>query len=76
VLQQCRNDVAAFQQQTCADAPTSSVATACQSALEPCVAGGEQCKYLACLNQGANCPPGDLCNLGNYVDNRIQMVGQ
>jgi 5'-nucleotidase len=66
VLKQCRDDVATFQDATCQDAPTASVQAACEAALEPCVAGGEQCKYLACLDQG----------LGSYSDNRIQMVGQ
>jgi 5'-nucleotidase len=66
VLAQCRDDVANFQDATCTGAPTASIKAACEAALEPCVAGGEQCKYLACINQG----------LGSYSDNRIEMVGQ
>jgi 5'-nucleotidase len=66
VLQQCRDDVATFVRQTCQAAPTGSVESQCETSLSPCVAGGETCKYLACVNQ----------NLGNYSDNRVLMVGQ
>jgi 5'-nucleotidase len=66
VLQQCRDDVAAFNRQTCLDAPNASIQQACESNITPCAAGGEQCKFLACLNQG----------IGNFTDGRIQMVGQ
>jgi 5'-nucleotidase len=66
VLAQCRNDVAALQLSTCAAAPTPQIQQACQNNVAPCVAGGEQCKYLACIDQ----------HLGSYTDGRIQMVGQ
>jgi 5'-nucleotidase / UDP-sugar diphosphatase len=66
VLSQCRDDVATFQRQTCQAAPTDSVAQVCEQAIAPCTAGGEQCKYLACIDN----------RLGNYADGRVQMVGQ
>ena len=66
VLQQCRDDVANFVRQTCQAAPTGSVEQQCLTSLSPCVAGGETCKYLACVDK----------NLGNYSDNRVLMVGQ
>ena len=37
-----------------------------ESALLPCSAGGEQCKFLACVDSG----------LGNFSDGRLRMVGQ
>jgi 5'-nucleotidase / UDP-sugar diphosphatase len=66
VLGQCRDDVAAFQRTTCQAAPTSTIQAQCENAISPCAAGGETCKYLACVNKA----------LGNYPDGRIQMVGQ
>jgi len=66
VLAQCRDDVAAFQRTTCQAAPNTSIEQACEIGLAPCVAGGEQCKFLACVDQ----------RLGNFPDGRIQMVGQ
>jgi 5'-nucleotidase len=66
VYAQCRNDVAALQEATCAAAPTKNVKDDCTNNVAPCVAGGEQCKYLACIDQ----------HLGSATDGRIQMVGQ
>jgi 5'-nucleotidase / UDP-sugar diphosphatase len=66
VLQECRDDVATFQRQTCLAAPNADIQAQCESNISPCVAGGEQCKFLACLDR----------RLGNYSDGRIQMVGQ
>ena len=66
VLAQCRDDVAAIQVTTCQAAPTNAVQTQCENSLSPCVVGGETCKYLACVDQ----------SLGNFSDNRIEMVGQ
>lgn len=66
VLQKCRDDVAAFQRKTCDDAPTAAVKNDCETALVPCAAGGEQCKFLACLDR----------RIGNFSDNRLKMVGQ
>ena len=66
VLAQCRDDVAVFNRQTCLDAPNASIQAQCVNAISPCASGGEMCKFLACVNQ----------QLGNYTDNRIEMVGQ
>ncbi len=66
VLAQCRIDLATFQRTTCQAAPTASVEQDCEKALAPCASAGEQCKFLACVNN----------NLGNEADGRIRMVGQ
>jgi 5'-nucleotidase / UDP-sugar diphosphatase len=66
VLAQCRDDVAAFQRQTCEAAPTKAVKEACEAALLPCASAGEQCKFLACVND----------DLTNFTDNRLKMLGQ
>ena len=66
MLSKCRDDVAAFQRTTCQAAPNASIEQQCETGLAPCVAGGEQCKFLACVDQ----------RLGNFPDGRIQMVGQ
>ncbi len=66
VLAKCRDDVAAFQRQTCDAAPTEGVKKDCEAALVPCAAAGEQCKFLACVDR----------RLGNFSDGRLRMVGQ
>jgi 5'-nucleotidase len=66
VLQKCRDDVANFQRQICQAAPTKDIQTACLNNTSPCTAGGEQCKFLACIDK----------RLGNYSDGRLLMVGQ
>ncbi|MFO0616569.1 MAG: bifunctional metallophosphatase/5'-nucleotidase [Polyangiaceae bacterium] len=66
VLAACRRDVAAFQRATCADAPSDGVKQSCEKSIAPCASGGEQCKFLACVDRG----------LGNFTDNRLRMVGQ
>ncbi|WP_437912016.1 5'-nucleotidase C-terminal domain-containing protein [Sorangium sp. So ce302] len=66
VLARCRDDVAAYQRDVCAEAPTDWVREQCESALAPCSAAGEQCKHLACVDR----------RLGNFSDGRLRMVGQ
>jgi 5'-nucleotidase len=66
VLAKCRDDVAAFQRATCEAAPTTAVKKACEKALGPCASGGEQCKFLACVDR----------RLGSFSDGRVKMVGQ
>ena len=66
VLAKCRDDVAAFQRATCEAAATEGVKKECEAAILPCAAGGEQCKFLACVDRG----------LGNFSDGRLRMVGQ
>jgi 5'-nucleotidase / UDP-sugar diphosphatase len=66
VLATCRAEVAAFQRETCDAAPNSSIRESCLESVGPCAAGGEQCKFLACVDRG----------LGNFSDGRLRMVGQ
>jgi 5'-nucleotidase len=66
VLRQCRDDVAVFNRQTCLDAPNDTIQAQCLNAVSPCASAGEMCKFLACVDKG----------LGNYTDNRVQMVGK
>jgi 5'-nucleotidase len=66
VLQRCRADVAGYQRAICNAATTQAVRDECKKALLPCVTGGEQCKYLACVDR----------RLGNFSDGRLRMVGQ
>jgi 5'-nucleotidase len=66
VLAKCRDDVAAFQRTTCEAAIDPGVKQQCEQALDPCTVGGEQCKYLACVDR----------RLGNFSDDRLKMVGQ
>ncbi|MEZ4301609.1 MAG: bifunctional UDP-sugar hydrolase/5'-nucleotidase [Polyangiaceae bacterium] len=66
VLAKCRDDVAAFQRETCDAAPTAGVKQACENSLLPCASAGEQCKFLSCINR----------RLGNFSDGRLRMVGQ
>lgn len=66
VLAACRADVAAFQRETCANAPNGDIENKCENLILPCAAGGEQCKFLACVDR----------RLGNFSDGRLRMVGQ
>ena len=66
VLAACRRDVAAYQRETCANAPNQDIQDRCEDLILPCVAGGEQCKFLACVDR----------RLGNFSDGRLRMVGQ
>jgi 5'-nucleotidase len=65
VLAACRADVAAFQRQTCDNAPTAKIKASCEKSLSACAAAGEQCKFLACVDKRA----------GNTTDGRLNMVG-
>jgi 5'-nucleotidase/UDP-sugar diphosphatase len=66
VLAACRRDIAAFQRETCADAPNEAIEESCEASVLPCAAAGEQCKFLACVDR----------RLGNFTDGRIRTVGQ
>lgn len=66
VLRQCRIDLAAYQRQSCEAAPNEAVKDQCQRTLAPCATGGEQCKFLACVDR----------DIGNFSDGRLRMVGQ
>ena len=66
VLAACREDVAKFQRDVCEAAPNRDVKERCEEATSPCATGGEQCKFLACVDR----------TLGNFSDGRLRMVGQ
>jgi 5'-nucleotidase len=66
VLAQCRDDVAEFTRQRCATTQSASTKKICENNLVPCRTGGEECKYLACVDS----------SLGNFADGRVKMVGQ
>jgi 5'-nucleotidase/UDP-sugar diphosphatase len=66
VLAACRRDVATFTRETCANAPNDDIADKCKTAILPCASGGEQCKFLACVDN----------RIGNFSDGRIRPVGQ
>lgn len=66
VLSKCRDDVADFQRKTCERAPTEAIRKRCEESLDACASGGEQCKFLACVDR----------RLGNFSDDRLKMVGQ
>jgi 5'-nucleotidase len=66
VLRQCRADVAAYQREICERSTSPAVQQECQTALAPCATGGEQCKFLACVDR----------KVGNFSDGRLKMVGQ
>ncbi len=65
VLEQCRNDVAAFHRDICAHAPSDSIRNECETSLLPCKTAGEECKFLSCVDQ----------KIGNFSDGRITMEG-
>lgn len=66
VLARCRDDVADFQRAVCERAPTEQSRLECLASLSPCATGGEQCKFLACIDTA----------IGNVQDNRVRMVGK
>ncbi|HSN98662.1 MAG TPA: bifunctional UDP-sugar hydrolase/5'-nucleotidase [Candidatus Nanopelagicales bacterium] len=66
VLRQCRLDVANYQRDICEAASTQAVRDQCQKTLAPCATGGEQCKFLSCVDR----------RIGNFSDGRQRMVGQ
>ena len=66
VLSNCRDDLAQLQRDICSNAPNEQIREECLTALSPCSTGGEQCKYLACIDAG----------LGNASDGRLRMVGK
>jgi 5'-nucleotidase len=66
VLAACRQSVAEFYRQTCADAETAVAIASCTTDVSACELGGEQCKFLACIDR----------NLGSFADGRVLMVGR
>jgi 5'-nucleotidase len=63
VLRACRDGVADFHNKRCASSPQ---AAACRVVLNACSLGGESCKILSCIDKG----------LGNFSDNRSEMIGR
>jgi 5'-nucleotidase len=66
VLRRCRDDVAAFHRRTCEGGRTDAARQSCEDQINPCELGGEECKFLACIDE----------HIGNYSDNRLLMVGK
>jgi 5'-nucleotidase/UDP-sugar diphosphatase len=63
VRQDCRDQVAQYHLIACSGAPGNDV-TACQNAVNPCSVGGEECKFLACVDASESA----------LVDNRITVI--
>lgn len=63
VRQDCRDQVATFHNQSCADSPSL---LACESDLDACSLAGEECKLLSCVDESE----------GNFTDNRLDMLGR
>ena len=66
VVSRCRQSVSDFYVAACKNPETSVQLASCASKLDTCQIGGEQCKYLGCVDR----------NLGNFSDGRVQMVGK
>lgn len=66
VLNACRQGVADYYRQLCKNADSAVAVASCASNVGVCQAGGEQCKFLACVDR----------NLGSGSDGRVLMVGR
>jgi 5'-nucleotidase / UDP-sugar diphosphatase len=66
VLARCRQDVAGYQRSVCERAPTAEAEADCLASLAPCATGGEQCKFLACID----------ASLGSATDGRVEMLSK
>jgi 5'-nucleotidase len=65
VRRSCRNQVAAFHNQRCSGIRPEQV-EACKTPLEACQLAGEECKILSCID----------ATIGNFSDNRVEMIGR
>ncbi len=65
VLAACRDDVAHLRRQRCEESPDVESRERCRTNVAACDIGGEECKFLACVDRG----------IGNYADGRLVMVG-
>jgi 5'-nucleotidase / UDP-sugar diphosphatase len=63
VRRDCRDQVATFHDKSCNDNPNRP---GCRIALNACGTAGEECKILSCVDR----------NIGNFSDNRLEMVGR
>jgi 5'-nucleotidase len=59
----CRDQVAQFHSRRCNGSPN---AAQCATDLNACSLGGEECKFLACVDE----------TIGNFSDNRVLMLGK
>jgi 5'-nucleotidase / UDP-sugar diphosphatase len=66
VLSQCRQDVADYHRNFCASPESAKEIVTCSSKTTACQQGGEECKFLACIDN----------SVGNFADNRVLMVGR
>jgi 5'-nucleotidase / UDP-sugar diphosphatase len=66
VYRACRDDLASFHRRTCGSGQNAEVRAICETKLNPCELGGEECKFLSCVDDKA----------GNYTDGRLLMVGK
>jgi len=66
IVAQCRESVAQFYRTTCANQETAVQIASCTSEVSACQLGGEQCKYLGCIDR----------ELGSFADGRVLMVGK
>jgi 5'-nucleotidase/UDP-sugar diphosphatase len=64
VLENCRTDMAQFNLDRCDFNPTEATRQKCIDSLQPCKTGGEQCKFLACIDN----------RIGNFSDGRVRML--
>ncbi|MBK7582144.1 MAG: 5'-nucleotidase C-terminal domain-containing protein [Myxococcales bacterium] len=66
VVAKCRQSVADFYVSTCKNPESAVQIASCSGQINGCQLGGEQCKYLGCVDR----------NLGNFADGRVRMVGK
>ncbi|MBW2459015.1 MAG: 5'-nucleotidase C-terminal domain-containing protein, partial [Deltaproteobacteria bacterium] len=66
VVAACRDHVAAYERGICDRAPTEQSRDECLASVSPCSSGGEQCKFLSCVDT----------TMGAGMDGRILMVGK
>jgi len=66
VVAKCRQSVSDFFTAACKNPESSVQLASCSAKLNTCQLGGEQCKYLGCVDR----------SLGNFADGRVRMVGK
>lgn len=66
VVSACRDDLARFHERSCDSARSPASQQACVATVNPCELGGEECKFIACVDQ----------RVGNFTDGRLLMVGR
>ena len=66
IYRDCRNSVAEFHRRTCLAARTDAARASCEADINPCQLGGEECKFLSCVDE----------KVGNFTDNRVTLEGK